>query len=74
MDSPELYKLAYSLHYEKDEFDAAKEKYNELLEKFPNSQEAGWARTQIENINNMTPWDKAKAKYKGEKAILHGKS
>lgn len=61
MDSSELYKTAYSLHYNDNEYDVAIEKYQELIDKFPDSKEASWAKTQIGNIGNLTPLEKSKA-------------
>lgn len=54
MESSELYQAAYSLHYEKDDYDAAVAKYNEVIGQFPDSQEAGWAKTQLQNIDKMS--------------------
>ena len=73
MNSSELYKIAYSLHYDNNEYDAAIEKYSELLSKFPDSQEAAWAKTQIENIGNMGRIEKFGTKEE-KQALLEEKS
>lgn len=50
MDSASLYKRAYGLHYDDGDFGAAQELYERLLAEFPNSGEAGYARSQLEHL------------------------
>ncbi len=48
----ELYKIAYSLHYDKCQFEAALNLYQKLIELYPDKQEAECAKTQIKNIES----------------------
>ncbi len=45
-----LYKIAHALHYEKNQFQAALNLYRWLIELYPNSPEAGYAKNQIKDI------------------------
>jgi hypothetical protein len=53
MSSNELYSLAHNMHYSKKHYSNALKIYNEILSKFPDSEQAGYAKTQINNIQNM---------------------
>ena len=50
MESQESYKQAYALHYKTGDTEKASTLYQEILAKFPNTKEASYARTQLENI------------------------
>lgn len=53
MSRNELYSLAHNMHYSKKHYSNALKIYNEILSKFPDSEQAGYAKTQINNIQNM---------------------
>ena len=74
MDSKELYKKAYNLHYSKSDFSKAIELYQEIIKDFPESEEAGYSKNQIENIENMSNLEKEKLKNKKEKQEGEGKT
>ena len=48
--SEQLYQRAYSVHYDDRDFEAALSLYREVIATFPDSVEAGYSRSQIENI------------------------
>lgn len=50
MTKEELYKQAYSYHYDSESFDKAEELYNEIINSYPGSNEAGYAKSQLDNI------------------------
>lgn len=50
MDSAAMYRLAYDAHYNRSEFDEAERIYRQVLAEHPDSQEARYARTQLENL------------------------
>lgn len=50
-----LYKRAYEMHYTDKDYEGAVALYREVIERFPNSKEAGYAASQIENIDGMSP-------------------
>ncbi len=50
MTSAELYKQAYDSHYKAKDLDAAEAGYEQVLEEYPDSPEAGYAKSQLENI------------------------
>ncbi len=52
MDSKSIYKNAYSIHYKEKNFDKALPLYQKIIEDFPNSAEAGYAKSQIDNVKN----------------------
>jgi tetratricopeptide (TPR) repeat protein len=56
--SSDLYKHAYALHYTSNNYDEALECYNQLINEFPDSEEAGYAKTQIRNIENFLLFQK----------------
>ena len=58
-NSQELYKEAYNFHYSFHDFSKAIELYKRVIEQFPESAEARYSRTQIENIENMSEIEKA---------------
>jgi DnaJ-domain-containing protein 1 len=64
--SQTLYKEAYRLHYEEYEFDQAEQLYVELVKRFPLAQESSWAKSQIKNIQEMTPAKKERTKQRHE--------
>ncbi|WP_224962700.1 heavy metal-binding domain-containing protein [Geomonas subterranea] len=51
--SVSLYRSAYETHYKVKNFDEAAQAYRQLIELFPDSEEAGYARTQLENIEQF---------------------
>lgn len=67
MDSKELYTKAYNLHYSKGDFSKAIELYREIIKDFPESEEAGYSKNQIENIKNMSDSERERLKNKKEK-------
>ena len=70
MNSKELYKSAYKLHhseYDRD-FSEALKTYKMLIDQFPDSQEAEWAKIQIAKIQDMDESEKRKYD-KGRQAI-----
>jgi len=50
MNCAELYEVAYRYQYYDDRSDEALKLYKDLINQFPQSKEAGYARTQIKNI------------------------
>ena len=48
--SEQLYKIAYDAHYKTKDLDKAQAGYETLLREFPDSSEASYASTQLENI------------------------
>lgn len=50
--SQALYKRAYDAHYKESDYDKALLNYNLVIEHFPDSAEANYARTQLENLNS----------------------
>ena len=61
MTKEELYKLAYENHYNIRNFVLAEELYNEVADKYPDSNEAKYALQQLVNLENE--------KYKPKKSI-----
>ncbi len=53
MDSSVLYKLAYELHYTDQNFSEAVKVYQKIINDYPNSAEAEYAKTQIQSIQKM---------------------
>jgi hypothetical protein len=53
-NSVQQYALAYGLHYESENLKEAFEQYRHILLEFPDSREAGYARSQIQHIVNAT--------------------
>jgi uncharacterized protein YbjQ (UPF0145 family) len=52
MESPaDIYQTAYQDHYKHSELDAARAGYHRLVNEFPKSEEAGYARTQLWNLD-----------------------
>ena len=62
MDSEELYDKARRLHYSDTYYDEALNLYKEIIEKYPDSIDAKYAKTQIENIEKMGAVEKQKYK------------
>lgn len=62
MNSSELYKEAYALHYKDDDYEGALEKYKEIQILHPDSEEASWATSQIENINKASAMEQRRVK------------
>jgi uncharacterized protein YbjQ (UPF0145 family) len=60
MNSKELFQNAYDLHYKKNQFDEALDLYKKLIDQFPQSEEAKYAQNQIDNINQMSQFEKEK--------------
>jgi len=55
-NSVQQYALAYGLHYESENLKQAFEQYKHILLEFPDTPEAGYARSQIQHIvNAMVP-------------------
>ncbi|WP_224981301.1 heavy metal-binding domain-containing protein [Geomonas agri] len=50
--SQSLYKKAYDAHYKECDYGKALPSYNAVIEEFPDSAEATYARTQLENLEN----------------------
>lgn len=53
-NSVQQYALAYGLHYETENLKQAFEQYKHILQEFPDTREAGYARSQIQHIVNAT--------------------
>ena len=64
MDSEELYDKARRLHYSDTYYDEALNLYKEIIEKYPDSIDAQYAKTQIETIEKMSADEKQKNKDK----------
>jgi hypothetical protein len=54
-DSESIYEEAYAAHYEDADAEKAKRLYRAVIEKFPDSKEAGYARTQLQNLDSNPP-------------------
>jgi hypothetical protein len=54
-----IYQRAYEMHYTEKDYEGAVSLYREVIERFPMAKEAGYAATQIENIDGMSPEDMA---------------
>lgn len=52
MNAAEAYKRAHRLHYEDGDLDAARAGYEEVVRYFPGTPEAGYAQTQLDNIES----------------------
>ncbi len=52
-----LYREAYDLQYKKSNPEKALSIYNEIVRLFPDSKEAEYAKTQIKNIEQLTPYE-----------------
>lgn len=53
--SAQLYESAHSLHYERRDIDAADVLYRRIVADYANTPEADYARSQLRNIEQMTP-------------------
>jgi predicted translin family RNA/ssDNA-binding protein len=53
-NSVQQYALAYGLHYDSEDLKQAFEQYKHILQAFPDTREAGYARSQIQHIVNAT--------------------
>lgn len=51
-DSKQMYQQAYSLHYSEQKPEEALALYRKVVEEYPTSQEANFAKTQISNIED----------------------
>lgn len=51
MNPADLYKKAYDAHYEDGDLEEARVLYQQLVEGFAQSKEAGYARSQLEHLN-----------------------
>ena len=60
MNSKELYKTAYDLHYKFFNLDEAIKEYQQIIDEFPDSPEASYAKTQIANIQKMSEAEREK--------------
>ena len=59
MEAQRQYAKAYEAHYTTKDFEKAIKIYKEILHTYPNSQEAGYSRTQIDNIvKSVVPREK----------------
>lgn len=56
--SIKLYGSAYSLHYERRDIDAAEVLYRRIVADYTGTPEADYARSQLRNIERMTPEDR----------------
>lgn len=63
MNSTELYKEAYDLQYKDGDYEGALETYKKLQLLYPDSEEAIWAKSQIENINKDLAMKQRKTKF-----------
>jgi len=45
-----LYRQAHALHWDERSLEPAEKIYEQVIEEYPDSKEAGYARTQLENI------------------------
>lgn len=54
MDAKQLYDQAYKLHYMDEDPQEALALYNQIIEEFPNSQEAKNSKSQIEQAKKMS--------------------
>lgn len=50
LNSRDLFQKAYDLHYKKYDLELAEAHYKLVIEKFPDSPEAGYAKTQLRNL------------------------
>lgn len=55
LNAKEMYRVAQDLHYNKKETLTAYHIYEEILSNYPSSTEAGYSKTQIENIEKANP-------------------
>lgn len=62
MDSKELYKKAYNLHYSELNYSKALEIYKKIIKEFPESKEADYSKQQIEHITNRSLVEKNRHK------------
>lgn len=53
MNSQELYQKAYDCLYKKNDLPTALNCYNQIIEDFPDSDEAVYSKAQISNISMM---------------------
>lgn len=53
MTAEELYRSAYDLHYTQKRHAEALEAYQKLIHDFPDALEAGYARSQVENLGQL---------------------
>jgi hypothetical protein len=63
----QMYQIAYKLHYTEKNLNEALVVYQEIVNKFPDSPEAGYSKTQIENIESMNPQLRARMQLLGNK-------
>ncbi|VBB42851.1 conserved hypothetical protein [uncultured Desulfatiglans sp.] len=63
MESEKMYKKAYDLHYNCKNYEEALNLYRLLLDKYPDSDESIYAKQQIQNIDEMSPYQKIDYKY-----------
>ena len=68
MDSKELYKIAYNLHYSDFNIEKALELCKQIIQDYPDTNEAGYSKAQIENINKL--FDSEKDIYKEKMETL----
>ncbi len=53
LDAVSLYKMAYDNHYKKRNYKKAYALYSMLISEYPDTKEANYSRSQLENIQNM---------------------
>lgn len=53
MNANELYKKAYGLHYDESNYVEALKIYSQIINDYPESQEAGYSKAQIGNISKL---------------------
>lgn len=57
LTSEELYEKAYGLHYKAKNFEEAYRTYKQILDMYPDSKEAGYAASQLQNLQVSAPID-----------------
>jgi rubrerythrin len=65
--SGKLYSKAHDIHYLDKNIDRAYWLYKQIIDDFPDSKEAGYAKTQIQNIENSRNLEKVKEEKKIKK-------
>jgi hypothetical protein len=60
----QLYEIAYKNHYTSKNIDDALIVYQQIIREYPDSPESGYAKTQIANIEKMSPEEKEKRSIK----------
>ncbi|KLU63311.1 hypothetical protein CEB3_c02910 [Peptococcaceae bacterium CEB3] len=65
MNAKQLYNRAYDLQYVEENFEEALKTYNQIISEFPDSKEAGYAKSQISNLEGTIQKPKTMAVQEG---------